>query len=108
MLFFVVVVVITFVVIRFVISALPYFTWLMIVVTVATLAVQIREVVINSDKSSATYIWWIDLFFIIFAVIELVLKVRVGDGCDHIEDGCGHTILALFCADSCKRLLLQS
>jgi hypothetical protein len=58
------------------VSALPYFTWLMILVVVAAVAAQTAEVFVDS-VNSVIYIWWMDLFFIVFTVAELILKVGV-------------------------------
>lgn len=70
---------------RYVVSSLPYFTWVMIAVTIAALCTQISEIFITSvDVSSADassdmpfYIWWMDLIFVVFTLFELILKVRV-------------------------------
>ena len=61
---------------RYLVSALPYFTWLMVIVTTAALIVQMHEVFTRDDKPF-TYIWMMDLFFILFTVVELILKVLV-------------------------------
>ncbi len=63
---------------RYMISLLPYFTWLMIVVTIVALCGQISEIYIGSAnvmEAVPIYLWWLDLLFVLFTLSELILKV---------------------------------
>lgn len=78
---------------RFIVSALPYFTWLMILVTVAALAVQVEEIAL----STTTYSWWMDLIFVVFTIVELVLKVGVAVGVVTLHNHILCMVLSFFC-----------
>ena len=58
---------------RFVLSPLPCFTWLMVVVTFATIVLMVAEYPVRSG--SASYYWIGDLIFIVFTLTELIIKV---------------------------------
>lgn len=67
---------------RSAVSVLPFFNWFMLLVTCLSLSGQIKEVW-SSDRpyfddviQLPTYLFWVDLVFIIFTLTELILKVR--------------------------------
>ena len=73
----------------YIVSRLPYFTWLLLVVTLSVIGVQINELRtefrntenrtdFSSDgafKVEPSYIWVADLIFILFTLVDLSLKV---------------------------------
>ena len=63
---------------RYVVSRFPYFTWIMLGVTLSAIAVQVYELYIPiSQLVNPKYIWLSDIVFIMATLIELVLKVFV-------------------------------
>ena len=58
---------------RSIISFFPYFTWLILIITLSTIAVQIAE--LDIPKINVTYVWLTDIVFIIATLTELILKV---------------------------------
>ena len=97
------------------VSALPYFTWLMILVAVASLLAQTVELYNGNGegKSMLTYYWWMDLLFVVFTVAELILKVGVAVGCGLVylrhlypcKVPCNDFFI--LSADSCQWIFLQ-
>ena len=64
--------------VRYMVSSMPYFTWLMLAVTIAALCGQISEIYIgvaSLNQAMPTYLWWLDLIFVVFTLLELLLKV---------------------------------
>lgn len=63
---------------RYVVSRFPYFTWIMLGVTLSAIAVQVYELYIPIPRlMNPKYIWLSDIVFIMATLIELVLKVFV-------------------------------
>ena len=52
-------------------SFFPYFTWVLLIITVTTIAVQIREF----TQVNTTYVWLTDILFVAATLTELILKV---------------------------------
>lgn len=72
----------------YLVSRLPYFTWVMVFVTLSAIVVQVKELEtdfdrpdlngtsVNTGKMEPVYIWVADLLFVLFTLVELTLKVR--------------------------------
>ena len=62
-------------------SVLPYFTWFMLLVTTLALIGEIRETTDDGKTGRTseyhTYLFWIDLIFVVFTLAELIIKVRL-------------------------------
>ena len=57
-------------------SRLPYFTWMMFLLTWLAIGFQAAEYYTDPiDKPSPTYIWPVDFIFVLFTLLELILKV---------------------------------
>ena len=61
---------------RYVVSLFPYFTWVMLIITLSTIAVQFYELYININTINPRYVWFSDVVFIVATLLELVLKVQ--------------------------------
>lgn len=61
----------------YLVSRLPYFTWLMVVVTLSAVLVQMEELRTGFDqgKTEPSYLWVADFLFVLFTLVELTLKV---------------------------------
>ena len=63
----------------YIVSRLPYFAWLMVVITLSAIAVQLVELQANFNEGMSridpTYFWVADFLFVFFTLIELTLKV---------------------------------
>ena len=60
---------------RYAVSLFPYFTWLMLILTVVTIGVQAAELFVSIQRINPTYIWLSDIIFILATLVELCLKV---------------------------------
>lgn len=59
------------------VSRLPYFGWAMLFITLATIGALMYEVYTDdATKKNPTYLWVIDLIFVLSTLTELILKVR--------------------------------
>lgn len=57
-------------------SLLPYFTWLMFIITLGTIAVQFYEQYTSTPSDNPSYVWLADVVFVSATLVELILKVR--------------------------------
>ena len=56
-------------------SLLPYFTWVVFIVTLGTIAVQFYEQYTSMPSANPSYIWLADIVFVSATLAELILKV---------------------------------
>ena len=56
-------------------SLLPYFTWVMFIITLGTIAVQFYEQYTNMPNANPSYVWLADIAFVSATLVELILKV---------------------------------
>ncbi|CAI8036576.1 Sodium leak channel non-selective protein [Geodia barretti] len=80
--------------IRYLVSRLPYFSWLMVMITLSAIAVQLAElqtrfgrpanIILNTTTTSdvrvpvdmePVYFWTADFLFVLFTLVELTLKI---------------------------------
>ena len=71
----------TYTVLSYIVSRLPYFIWVMFLVTLVTIGFQVAELyrVRNPQGSirfGPRYMWPVDLIFVVFTLTELILKVQ--------------------------------
>lgn len=56
-------------------SLLPYFTWVMVIITLGTIGVQCYELYTTAN-ANPSYVWLADVIFVFATLVELILKVH--------------------------------